>query len=136
MVKVLVIEDEIDLREDLVDELQEKGYQTIEAENGREGLQALLALRPDLILCDRKMPVMSGYEFLKALRRDHPKYANIPFIFISALSDPGNIMLADLRPSDYITKPVDFEALMAKVKHMVGEPVGKLGSITGLGLGR
>ena len=120
MAKVLVIDDEKDLREDIVDELKDGGYEAIEAENGREGLRAILKHNPDLILCDRMMPEMSGYQLLKQLRRDHPQHSGIPFIFVSALAGPSKIMADDLQPTGYITKPIDFEMFMKMVKQLVG----------------
>lgn len=120
MSKVLVIEDEAALREEIVEELRDGGYEAIEAENGRQGLQAIFEHNPELILCDRMMPEMSGYQLLKTLRMNYPEYARIPFVFVSALADPSSIMADELQPSDYITKPIDFDVFMTKIKNLVG----------------
>lgn len=116
MSKILCIEDEPDLLEFLVDELDDAGYATLTAANGRIGLEIILDQMPDLILCDIMMPEMDGKELLATLRRDHPECADIPFIFLTALANRDQ-MLAGLKlgSDDYLTKPVDFEMMLAKV---------------------
>lgn len=68
--KVLVVDDDDNLRLALTDKLIIEGYDAIEAKNGKEGLDKALDLHPDLILLDVLMPVMNGLEMLKALRED------------------------------------------------------------------
>ena len=87
---ILCVEDEADIRGDITEELRDAGYETVEAANGREGLQAMTEHKPDLVLCDITMPVMNGYEMLTALRDDHPDFADLPFVFLSALAGPGD----------------------------------------------
>ena len=84
---ILCVEDEADIRSDIVEELRDAGYETVEAANGREGLEAIEKRIPDLVLCDITMPQMNGYEMLAALRAKEPKYADLPFVFLSALAD-------------------------------------------------
>lgn len=112
MAKILLVEDEVQLRELLAEELTIQGHQVIEAGNGEEGLQKFLELEPDLVLCDRAMPVLSGYDFLARLRGAYPQYNDIPFLFLTALADPRDSeAVQHLNPAGYITKPVDFKAL-------------------------
>ena len=117
MVTVLCVEDEEDLRHDIVEELHGAGYDTIEAENGAEGLKAILACRPDLVLSDITMPVMNGYDLMQAIRSEHPEMAEMPFIFLSALADRQNIVVGrQLGADDYLTKPIDYDLLLATVE--------------------
>jgi DNA-binding response OmpR family regulator len=120
MAKILLIEDEAPLREMLVDELTVQGHKVIEASNGEEGLQKFLENEPDLVLCDRAMPVMSGYEVLSRIRGAHPQYNEVPFVFLTALTDARDKAAVEhLKPSAYIEKPVDFQALSEKIKVLV-----------------
>jgi DNA-binding response OmpR family regulator len=115
--KILCIDDEEDLRQDIVEELQDAGYEVLEASNGKEGLQAILDDEPDLVVSDITMPVMDGYELISTLRTNHTKYDEMPFIFLSALADKENVLKGMKTGSDdYITKPIDFDILLAKVE--------------------
>ena len=114
---ILCVEDEADIRGDIVEELRDAGYATVEAVNGREGMEAIAQHKPDLVLCDITMPEMNGYEMLTALRDNHPELADLPFVFLSALADRKDIIAGrHLGADDYMTKPVDFEMLLAMVE--------------------
>lgn len=116
MPRILCIEDEDVLREDLVEELTEAGHDVFQASNGRKGHAAILDNAPDLVLCDISMPDMSGYELLVTLRDNHPEFDDVPFIFLSALADRKDIIKGKtLGADDYLTKPIDFELLLATV---------------------
>ena len=117
MSKILLVEDEFAVREMLVDELTTQGYEVIEAVNGEDGLKKLLEEKPDLVLCDRAMAVMSGYQMLEIVRKEHSELDDLPFIFITALTDPRDKAAVEhLKPSAYIDKPIDFKSLAEKVK--------------------
>ena len=121
MAKILLIEDEKDVREMLVDELSVHGHSVTEAPNGEEGLKKFLEEKPDLVLCDRAMPGMSGYDVLDCIRKKHSQHNNIPFIFMTALTDPRDKESVEhLKPTDYIEKPIDFAMLVKKIKLLVG----------------
>jgi len=116
MAKILLIEDEAPVREMLLDELTVQGHKVVEAANGEEGLKKFLEIEPDLVLCDRAMPGMSGYEVLERVRGAHPQFEEIPFIFLTALTDPRDKAAVDhLRPAAYIEKPVDFGMLAEQI---------------------
>lgn len=116
MAKILCIEDEIDLREDIVDELRQLGHEVLEAENGQEGLDIILNCNPDLVISDITMPVMGGLELLKALREKYPHLVDLPFIFLSALANREDVILGrKLGADDYLTKPVDYDMLQVTV---------------------
>lgn len=125
MAKILLIEDEAPVREMLLDELTVQGHQVVEAANGEEGLQKFLETEPDLVLCDRAMPGMSGYDVLERIRGAHPQYEDVPFVFLTALTDPRDRASVDhLNPAAYIEKPVDFGMLADKITGMLGKGRG------------
>jgi DNA-binding response OmpR family regulator len=120
MAKILLIEDEAPVREMLTDELTVQGHKVVEASNGEEGLKKFLELEPDLVVCDRAMPGMSGYEVLERIRGAHPQFEDIPFIFLTALTDPRDKAAVEhLKPAAYIEKPVDFKVLVEKIKALI-----------------
>lgn len=105
MVKILVIEDEVDIRSNLVELLELEGHTVVSADNGITGLLGAIEHTPDLIMCDVMMPELDGYDVLQALRQD-PKTLAIPFIFLTALADKGDIRRGMvLGADDYLTKP-------------------------------
>ena len=117
MAKVLCVEDEPRIRESIVAELVDAGYETVEAANGDEGMEAILEHDPDLVLCDITMPEKDGYELLTELRENHPQKSNTPFVFISARANREHIIAGKrLGADDYLTKPIDFEVLLATVE--------------------
>ncbi|MEC9368456.1 MAG: response regulator [Pseudomonadota bacterium] len=117
MATILCIEDERSLRDDIVEELSDAGYKVLQAENGQQGLETILAEKPDLVLCDLSMPVMGGREMLSELRNKHPEFDSMPFMFLSALME-RKVLLEGLRlgADDYLMKPVDYDVLLLKVQ--------------------
>ena len=117
MAKILCVEDEEDLRQDIVEELEDASYEVSQAENGQKALEQILTDVPDLVVSDITMPIMDGYELVKRLRSEHSKYDEMPFIFLSALADRQNILEGmSSGCDDYLTKPIDFEMLLAKIE--------------------
>ena len=114
---ILVIEDEESLRELLEDELTAIGYKVAAARNGVEGLEKLQDTQPDLIICDRAMPAMTGYELLERIRGVYPQYRHVPFIFLTALTDPSDRLAVNpLKPTAYLEKPLDFDVLAKTIE--------------------
>lgn len=114
---VLYIEDEPDLREDVAEELEDTGMRVIQASDGEEALQVLDNLRPDLILCDITMPGMSGYELLQIVRQTRPELAEIPFVFLTAQTDPRQVIDGKRAGADdYLIKPIDFDLMLATIQ--------------------
>src|SRR5215471_8901785 len=106
MKKILVIEDEPEMRRNICALLRFKEYLPLEAENGRAGLELARREPPDLILCDVMMPELDGYGVLRALQAD-PKLALIPFIFLTAKGEKDDLRSGmNLGADDYLTKPV------------------------------
>jgi DNA-binding NarL/FixJ family response regulator len=113
---ILCVEDEADLRRDIADELAEAGYVVIAARSGQEALDHLDTTRPDLILCDISMAGLNGYQVLQATQAKGPNYADIPFVFLSALADPREVVEGKrLGADDYLVKPIDYDLLLATV---------------------
>ncbi|MCV2892738.1 response regulator [Lentibacter sp. XHP0401] len=113
---ILVIEDENTLRQDIVEELQEAGYHTLAAKDGHAALEILNTAKPDLLLCDITMPGLDGYEVLKKLRLQYPDLSTTPFVFLTALSDPREVIEGKLLGADdYLVKPVDYDLMLATV---------------------
>lgn len=116
MKKILVIEDENLIRESIVEILEEEGYDCLQAENGHAGIISAKKNLPDLILCDIKMPEITGHQVLLTLRED-PATSTIPFVFLSAMVDKKDFRTGmELGADDYITKPFTKEELINAIK--------------------
>jgi DNA-binding NarL/FixJ family response regulator len=106
MKRILVIEDEPEMRRNITALLRFHDFETLEAENGREGVEFARREEPDLILCDVMMPELDGYGVLQALQQD-ASLAAIPFIFLTAKGDKDDLRSGmNLGADDYLTKPV------------------------------
>ncbi|MEB3886104.1 response regulator [Lyngbya sp. CCY1209] len=115
MTKVLVIEDEEAIRENLVELLEVEDFDVLEAENGRVGVEQAKKHLPDLILCDVMMPKLDGFGVLKELRSQLDT-ATIPFIFLTAKADRHDLREGmDLGADDYLTKPCSMEELLRAI---------------------
>lgn len=106
MKKILVIEDEPEMRRNLLTILKLEKFQPVGVENGRAGLAAVKRDKPDLILCDVMMPDLDGHGVLDVLRNDEDT-ASIPFIFLTAKGEKEDLRNGmKLGADDYLTKPV------------------------------
>jgi len=106
MKKILVIEDEPEMRRNLATILKLEKFNVMQAENGRVGIDLAKKETPDLILCDVMMPEMDGHAVLKALRQES-KLVTTPFIFLTAKGEKADFRSGmDLGADDYLTKPV------------------------------
>ena len=115
MIHILIIEDDKSIRENTAELLELEGYATTTACNGKMGLEKVSLCKPDLILCDLKMPEMDGFTMLKQLGQNH-NLKKIPFIFFSAKSERMEVRMGlDAGADDYLTKPFEFEDLIAKI---------------------
>lgn len=118
---ILVIEDEDSMAELIEDSLSSFGYKIVLAKNGAEGLSKIQETEPDIILCDRLMPMMSGSELLERLRNLYPQYSAVPFIFLTALTDPREkASVEHLLPYAYMDKPLNFDLLRRTVEQALG----------------
>lgn len=115
--KVLVIDDEKEVSDILVDFLSPRGYSVVWAMNGDDGLKKFDVESPDIIVCDIKMPVKNGFEFLKELR-DSRKW--VPVIILTAMTEPSSILKGyDLEADYYITKPIDLNETLKAIQIML-----------------
>ena len=115
MKKILIIEDEPDIRDMFVEALIEEGFEAIGAKNGRVGIQMIREYLPCLIICDVTMPELDGYQVLTTLRQN-PATTTIPFIFMSALSnDTERYEAMRLGANDYLAKPCTVEKLLETI---------------------
>lgn len=112
--KVLVIDDNNDIRENTAEILELAGYKTFTAENGKRGVELAMKEKPSVIVCDIMMPELDGYGVLHLLRKN-PETQNIPFIFLTAKTERSDFRKGmEMGADDYITKPFeDIELLNA-----------------------
>jgi DNA-binding NarL/FixJ family response regulator len=116
MTKILVIEDEEPLLQEILDTLQFEGFDVEGASNGLEGLQLAFKHMPDLIVCDVMMPGLDGYGVLLGLR-ENSEMAIIPFVFLTAKTDKTDVRRGmDLGADDYLTKPFASADLLAAIR--------------------
>ena len=105
MTKILVVEDELDIRELLVDTLVDNGYEVVEAADGITGLEQALGHIPDIILLDVMMPGMDGFQVLEKLKQS-PLTESIPVIMVSAKGQEQDVQDAIRAGAwGYVTKP-------------------------------
>jgi DNA-binding response OmpR family regulator len=114
--RILVVDDEVTIRDTLVGILGENGYAAVGATDGRDGLRKLRAARGafDLILLDLTMPLLDGRGFREEQRRD-PALAAIPVIVLSAFPDVA-ALAAELEVAAHLAKPLNLRALLALVR--------------------
>ena len=116
MKKILVIEDEPEMRRNITALLRYYDYEPIAAENGRVGIETARREHPDLILCDVMMPELDGHGVLQALR-DDPSTVTIPFIFLTAKGEKADVRSGmNLGADDYLTKPVAKADLLEAIR--------------------
>lgn len=116
MKKILIIEDNCDILENIAETLELANYEVLKAEDGLTGVNLAIKERPDLIVCDIRMPALDGYGVLYLLSKNE-EVAGIPFIFMTAKSDKEDIRKGmGMGADDYITKPFDGIELLDAVE--------------------
>jgi DNA-binding NarL/FixJ family response regulator len=116
MNKILIIEDQPQMRRNLAFILEMEKFAVLAAENGRQGIQFAREQIPDLIISDVMMPEQDGYSVLQAVRAHKPT-ANVPFIFLTAKGDKSDVRQGmNLGADDYLVKPVSRDDLLAAVQ--------------------
>lgn len=136
MTKILVVEDEANLREPLVYLLQKEGYDVVEAEDGNTALTVLEEHGADLILLDLMLPGLSGNEVCREIRNT----SNVPIIMLTAKdSEIDKVVGLEIGADDYVTKPYSTRELLARMKAVLrrklepqdqaGEGILKAGSV-------
>lgn len=116
MKKVLVIEDSSDILDNISELLQLSNHKVFTALNGKLGIETALAVKPDIIICDIMMPELDGYGVLHIVH-NHPELQHIPFIFLTARTDPAELRKGmSLGADDYIMKPFDTTDLLKAIE--------------------
>lgn len=116
MRKVLLIEDNPELRENIAEILSLANYQVYTASSGKDGIEMALAHVPDLILCDIMMPELDGYTVLYMVQQN-PELASVPFVFLTAKAEGADLRKGmSLGADDYIIKPFDTNDLLATIE--------------------
>ena len=117
---LLIVDDDPLMSELVCDHYRDLGHRVRHAANGREALAALEAERPDIILCDRRMPEMSGAQLLENLRARGKDWNALVFVFVTGLSDRRDrYAMLPLDPDDYFCKPIDFAAADARLAEIL-----------------
>lgn len=121
MTKILVAEDERDIRDLVAFTLRFSGYEVVTVANGQEAVESALAELPDLILMDVRMPIMTGYEACKKMKADD-RIQGIPVVFLSAKGQEAEIRIGlDVGASDYLLKPFSPMELTERVKDLLAK---------------
>ncbi len=114
MQKILVIEDEPQMRLGLRDNLELEGFEVITASDGEEGLTKAVSLRPDLVILDLMLPRRSGFDVCREMRR---RSITTPIVMLTARSQESDKVLGlEIGADDYVTKPFSLTELLARVK--------------------
>ena len=126
MAKILVVDDDPDIREALTMVLESQGYQVVTAEDGIEALADLKAEKPDLMILDLLMPKMDGFEVCKELRDPKwSKYADIPVLMLTSVREEASRRRYELETgveldvADYVEKPVAPQQLLHRVGQLL-----------------
>jgi DNA-binding LytR/AlgR family response regulator len=115
MKRILIIEDDVAIRENFSEIFNDDGYKTIVGTCGKEGIEIAISSHPDLIICDITMPDIDGFEVKKILS-NNKKTSSIPFIFLTARTDIKDFQYAmEIGADDYIVKPVRAAKLLELV---------------------
>lgn len=117
--RILVVEDDADIRDLLEIVLSSNGYDVETAANGRLGLERLKTFRPDLILLDLAMPELDGIGFLKA-KRDQNEVRHVPVIVLSARDKNTDVIEAvEVGADNYIIKPFNTDAVLNSIRRLI-----------------
>lgn len=119
MYKILIIEDNTDIRENLEELLELCDYEVVTAENGAIGVEKFHTENPQLIICDVSMPVKNGYEVFAELRPSLATY-KVPFIFLTASAQERDIAKGKVSGADvYMTKPYESDKLLEVISRFL-----------------
>ncbi len=111
--KILVVEDEVALRDTLAYNLEKQGYQVETANDGQSAIEIARKVQPDLMILDIMLPVLDGFEVCRILRQE----MNIPIIMLTAKDEEiDRVIGLEMGADDYVTKPFSMRELMARVK--------------------
>lgn len=128
--KILIIDDEDDIREILKYNLTKEGYETFEAQNGEEGLKQCLEIKPDLVILDIMMPGMDGIEVCETIRKT-PGLDKVLICFLTARGeDYSQIAGLDAGADDFVAKPIKPKVLISRINALLRRKSDDVKSIT------
>lgn len=117
--KILMVEDEPDIREAVRASLKSRGYLVVLAADGEEGLRKVKSEKPDLVLLDIVMPRLDGWQVLKAIRNDEATRA-LPVVMLTANRETSSLIESQSqRATDYLMKPFDIEKLLSFINRYI-----------------
>jgi DNA-binding response OmpR family regulator len=121
--RILVVEDDLSILSGVSMNLRFDGYEVLQAQDGRLGLERALNEKPDLVVLDIMLPLMNGYELLKELRRRGNK---VPVVVLTAKgTESDKILGLDLGADDYVVKPFGLQELLARIKAVLRRRYGE-----------
>ena len=113
---VLIVEDDLFLSELSTDHYRGLGFTVDQAADGKQALATMESRRPDIVLCDRRMPEMSGASLLEAVRERGADWQKIVFVFVTSLVDHRDrFAMMELHPDGYLCKPIEFAVADAQL---------------------
>lgn len=113
--KILLVEDERDISENVAVRLEAQGYKVVCAYDGKMGVDMTISEKPDLVLLDVLLPKMNGFEVCKVLK-GNPKTKGIPVLMLTSLISVGDVETAfNAGADDYLTKPFEYDRLLKKI---------------------
>ncbi len=119
--RILVVDDEPQIRRSLQVNLEDKGYAVVAAEKGEEALQSFVKRLPDVVIIDLLLPGMDGIELTRKIREQ----SSVPIIFLSAIGDePKKVEALEVGADDYVTKPFSTEELLARIRSVLRRVAG------------
>ncbi len=120
--RILIVDDEQDIRTYLSTLLEDQGYETIQATNGEEAVQRLQAGLPDLITLDISMPEKSGIKFFREMKTDD-RWKHIPIIVVTGVSEEIRTFISSRHqvpaPEGFVAKPIDREEILNLVRSLI-----------------
>ena len=120
--RILIVDDEQDIRTYLSALLEDQGYETVQATNGEEAIQRLRAASPDLITLDISMPEKSGIKFFREMKTDD-RWKHIPIIVVTGVSEDMRTFISSRHqvpaPEGFVAKPINQEEILALVRSLI-----------------
>jgi len=118
--KIMVVDDEPDILFTVEEMLKSNGYEVIKAVDGKDCLNKLSEVIPDLVLLDIMMPEINGWD-VAAKIKENPKWSDIPIVFLTVKGDTMSIGMGGIVAEDYITKPFDIVDLKNRVERILNK---------------